>query len=161
MQSLYLYASISQSSVCTLSVFPHSPSPLPWAGHEGWSSQTSWLALNSKEIDVIAFVLNPTLNFIQQIPSQPRNNNLTNMYMYISIDHTGDRMWDQNGLDKRVNPPVETGSNSDKAAERRPLVLAPQLGVSYSKGMVSRFTNWLALPSRSIISLASCFTTVF
>ena len=63
------------------------------------------------------------------------------MYMYISIDHTGDRMWDQNGLDKRVNPPVETGSNSDKAAERRPLVLAPQLGVSYSKGMVSRFTN--------------------
>ena len=71
---------------------------------------------------------NRTLNFIQQIPSQPRNNNLTNMYMYISIDHTGDRMRDQNGLDKRVNPPVETGSNNDKAAERRPLVLAPQLG---------------------------------
>ena len=141
MQSLYLDASINQSSVYTLSVFPtpHHPSPgLDTRGdlarHPGWR-------LTVKERDVIAFVRNRTLNFIQQIPSQPRNNNLTNMYMYISIDHTGDRMRDQNGLDKRVNPPVETGSNSDKAAERRPLVLAPQLGVLYSKGVVSRFTN--------------------
>merc|ERR1711923_656084 len=129
MQSLYLYASINQSSVCTLSVFPtpHHPSPgldlrVDLARHPGWR-------LTVKEIDVIAFVRNRTLNFIQQIPSQPRNNNLTNMYMYISTDHTGDRMRNQHGLDKRANPPAETGSNSDKAAGRRLLVWSPQRGV--------------------------------
>ena len=105
MQSLYLNASISQSSVCTLSVFPtpHHPSPgLDTRGdlarHPGWR-------LTVKEIDVIAFVRNRTLTFIQQIPSQPRNNSLTHMYMYISTDHAGDRIR-KHGLDKRTNPPA-------------------------------------------------------
>ena len=50
---------------------PHHPSPgLDTRGdlarHPGWR-------LTVKEIDVIAFVRKSTLNFIQQIPSQPRN----------------------------------------------------------------------------------------
>ena len=124
--SIYLSASLIQSSACTLSVFPtpHHPSPgLDTRGdlarHPGWR-------LTVKEIDVIAFVRNPTLNFIQQIPSQPRNNSLTNMYLYISTDHTGDRIRNQHGLDKRANPPAEMGSNSVKAAGRRLLILTPQ-----------------------------------
>ena len=140
--SVYLY--ICEFIICLHYVcLSHSPSPLPRVGQEGGSSQTSWLALNnnSKERDVVAFVRNRTLTLYSTNSLPTQNNNLMNMYMYISIDHTGDRMRDKNGLDKRVNPPVETGSNSDKAAERRPLVLAPQLGVLYSKGMVSRFTN--------------------
>ena len=91
-----------------MSIFPipHHPSPGldkrgDLARHPGWRST------KEKRCGRFRVRWNTKLYSTNPLPTQ--NNNLTNMYMYISIDHSGDRMWDQNGRDKLVSPAVETG----------------------------------------------------